>query len=130
MVNDTEKFDLENTTPQPGSTTGPIGPDVTPITGSIGTRPDDAQPGIQIEQHADAEPIPNIFFVRKKKVFIDGEEKLIPADAPQFLNLLGHGQVDMPDSETQREGFYHELAGEICRTFPDSYKRGKPLGER
>jgi hypothetical protein len=78
-----------------------------------------------------AKPQPNIVFVRKvpnPKAGLEGEPEFITPEAPTRIR---NGQVvyEMPGTEEQRRGFFHENAAEIIRAFPEAYKPLRGKGE-
>lgn len=74
-------------------------------------------------ERADDPPAPakNIVFVRRERVYRDGQEEHVPAEAPRTIRD-GDRVFELPDSKTQRDGFYHPEAARLIRAFPDSYK--------
>jgi hypothetical protein len=76
-------------------------------------------------------PTPNIIFVRKRTVTgKDGKPIKIPAEAPRFIRDGMTEVYELPDTETQQAGFYHEKAEAIRRLFPDAYKLPFVKGEK
>lgn len=52
----------------------------------------------------------NIIFVRQDR-------------EPSTLIVDGQGSFELPDAETQKQGFYHAHAAQIIRLLPQSYKK-------
>lgn len=70
---------------------------------------------------------PNIIFVGKRKL---SNGKTEPREAPAFV-IGSRGKINLPDSETQRIGFYlvAEEVSDLVRLFPESFKVFKPKGK-
>lgn len=65
------------------------------------------------EAVANADQPRNIIFVRRS----GGEA----AEAPRVIRD-GGTVIELPDTDTQRAGFYHPQAARLIRAFPKSYK--------
>ena len=88
---------------------------------------DDAPP----VQENDAPPSPenNVKFVGKRKVLSKetGEPELVSIEASELIND-GDTLIELPESDVQKAGFYHEQAGVLVALFPDDYKLIVPKG--
>ncbi|MBX3266421.1 MAG: hypothetical protein KF831_06910 [Acidobacteria bacterium] len=74
-----------------------------------------------MERADDPAPAKNIVFVRRERVYRDGQEEQVPAEAPRTIRD-GDRLFELPDSKTQQDGFYHPEAARLIRAFPGSYK--------
>lgn len=69
---------------------------------------------------------PNVIFIGTRRR--NGENERLE-EAPASLISGPSTFDDLPDSETQLDGFYYERAAELCRAFPGLYKRLIKKGE-
>jgi len=76
----------------------------------------------EVEDHATD---PNIVFVGRRH--LHGE--IVEMDAPASLRDGMTEFVDLPDSGSQKRGFYHPDANRIIRAFPQLYKSFVKKGE-
>lgn len=66
---------------------------------------------------------PNIIFIGKPVINAKGEKQ---QQEPFRAIAIGDNPViEMPDEETQRGGFFSELADKIIATYPNHYKQLK-----
>jgi hypothetical protein len=68
---------------------------------------------------------PNIVFVGRRELHGETAEM----DAPKSLRDGITEFVDLPDSDSQKRGFYHPDANRIIRAFPRLYKSFVKKGE-